>query len=185
MTSTSSLTRDLGLCRSAHRLHGSGWEPRGQGLESAWVHNSRVRDGIAAPSTPWGIAPASGRARAKLHLRCSHLRAVQLIPAPAHHPISQEGKGTAEYRAGQGGKEASVPGFEPHPEEPDPAHVLHEERLGVRALAGQAEELYSAQGTCRGEKPPDGVHDAYIGPAELTLKRAVDLPPPIVRAMCR
>jgi hypothetical protein len=37
------LTRDLRLFRSAHRSGGSGWQPRGQGFESPWVHIRRVR----------------------------------------------------------------------------------------------------------------------------------------------
>jgi hypothetical protein len=41
ITSALPLTRDLRLCRSAHRSSGSGWQPRGQGFESPWVHFRR------------------------------------------------------------------------------------------------------------------------------------------------
>ena len=32
------LVDDLRFRRSVHRLRGSGWQPRGQGFESPWVH---------------------------------------------------------------------------------------------------------------------------------------------------
>ena len=41
ITSPFALVTDLRLPRSAHRLARSGWQPRGQGFESPWVHFRR------------------------------------------------------------------------------------------------------------------------------------------------